>query len=68
VWLLHDFENSNLPQVPQLLSDHPNDQNRINALERHFRKNPTVFARFNPDPKSATPMAVPKDSAEVFLH
>lgn len=68
VWLLHDFENSNQPQVPQLLSDHPNDQNRINALEQHFRKNPAVFARFNPDPKSATAMTVPKDSAEVFLH
>lgn len=68
VWLMHDFENSNQPQVPQLLSDHPNDQNRINALERHFRKNPAVFAKFNPDPKSATPITVPKDSAEVFLH
>jgi len=68
VWLLHDFQNSDLPQVPQLLSDHPNDQNRINALERHFRKNPTVFAKFNSDPKSATAMTVPKDSAEVFVH
>ena len=68
VWLLKDFQNSDLPQVPQILSDHPNDQNRINALERHFRKDPTVFARFNPDPKSATPMKVPKDSAEVLLH
>jgi beta-barrel assembly-enhancing protease len=68
VWLMHDFENSNQPQVPQLLSDHPNDQNRIDALEQHFRKNPAVFAKFNPDPKSATPMTVPKDSAEVFVH
>src|SRR6201987_6109572 len=68
VWLVQGFEHSNQPQVPQLLSDHPNDQNRINGLERHFRKNPAVFAKFNPDPKSATPMTVPKDSAEVFLH
>ena len=68
VWLLQNFENSDQPQVPQLLSDHPNDQNRINALERHFRRDPAAFARFNPDPKSATPMTVPKDSAEVFLH
>ena len=68
VWLLQDFQNSDLPQVPQLLSDHPNDQNRINALERHFRQNPTVFARYNPNAKLATPMTVPKDSAEVFLH
>jgi hypothetical protein len=27
-----------------------------------------VFAKFNPDPRSATPMTVPKDSAEVFVH
>ena len=68
VWLLQDFKNSDMPQVPQLLSDHPNDQNRINALEQHFKRNPTVFAKYNPNPKSATPMTVPKDSAEVFLH
>jgi len=68
VWLLQDFQHSDLPQVPQLLSDHPNDQNRINALERHFRKDPSVFAKFNSDPKSATPMTVPKNSAEVLLH
>ena len=68
VWLLQGFQNSNMPQVPQLLSDHPNDQNRINALQRHFRKDPAVFAKYNPDPKSSTPMTVPKDSAEVFLH
>jgi beta-barrel assembly-enhancing protease len=68
VWLLQDFKSSNPDALPQLLSDHPNDQNRINALEVHFRRNPAVFARFNPDPKSATPMSVPKDSAEVLLH
>jgi predicted Zn-dependent protease len=68
VWLLQDFENANPHALPQLLSDHPNDQNRINALEAHFRRNPAVFAKFNSDPKSATPMAVPKDSAEVFAH
>lgn len=68
VWLMQDFKNSDQPQVPQLLSDHPNDQNRINALERHFRRNPGVFGKYNPDPKSATPMTVSKDSAEVILH
>jgi predicted Zn-dependent protease len=68
VWLLQDFQKANPNTLPQLLSDHPDDQNRINALKAHFRRNPTVFARFNPDPKSATPMAVPKDSAEVFVH
>jgi predicted Zn-dependent protease len=68
VWLLQDFQSANPDALPQLLSDHPNDRNRISALESHFRRNPAVFARFNSDPKSATAMSVPKDSAEVFVH
>jgi hypothetical protein len=55
-------------QIPQLLSDHPNDQNRVNALELHFRQNPSVFAKFNSDPKSGTPISVPKNAPEVFVH
>jgi hypothetical protein len=54
--------------VPQLLSDHPNNQNRIEALEKHFRQNPSVFGKFNPDPKSSAPFVVPKNASEVFLH
>jgi predicted Zn-dependent protease len=68
VWLFQDFQNANMGDVPQLLSDHPNNQNRVNALEQHFRENPAVFGKFNPDPKSANPLSVPKNSAEVFLH
>ena len=68
VWLFQDFQNANMGDVPQLLSDHPNNQNRVNALERHFRKNPAVFRRFSPDAKSAAPLSVPKKTAEVFLH
>ena len=67
VWLFQDFKDAKPEQVPQILSDHPNDQNRIDALETHFRQNPSVFRRFNPDPKSATPLAVPKKAPEVFL-
>jgi predicted Zn-dependent protease len=67
VWLFQDFKNATPNEIPQLLSDHPDDQNRINALERHFRQNPSVFARFNSDPKSATPFVVPKNAQEVFL-
>ena len=67
VWLFQDFKNSNIGQVPQLLSDHPNDQNRVEALEQHFRKNPGVFGKFNQDAKSAAPLVVPKDAPEVFL-
>ena len=67
VWLFQDFKNARPEELPQLLSDHPNDQNRIDALERHFRKNPAVFKKFNPDPKSAAPLAVPHDAPEIFL-
>jgi predicted Zn-dependent protease len=68
VWLFRDFDNAKLGQVPQLLSDHPSNQNRVEALEEHFRKDPAPFAKFNPDPKSAAPFVVPKNVAEVFMH
>jgi predicted Zn-dependent protease len=67
IWLFQDFQSANPDQLPQLLSDHPDDQNRITALKRHFRQNPVVFDKFSPDQKSATPMVVKKDAAEVFL-
>src|SRR5260370_41628634 len=68
VWLFQNFKSANPNEIPQLLSDHPDDQNRINALEHHFHQNPADFAKFNPDPKSATPFTVPKNVPEVFLH
>lgn len=67
VWLFQDFQNANMGEVPQLLSDHPGNQNRVNALEKHFRENPSVFGKFSPDPKSATPISVPKNASEVFV-
>jgi predicted Zn-dependent protease len=68
VWLFQDFENTGRGDVPQLLSDHPANQNRVNALERHFREYPVVFGKFNPGPKSGGPISVPKNAAETFLH
>lgn len=68
VWLFQDFDNAKMGQLPQLLSDHPGNQTRVDALERHFRKNPSVFGKFNPDPKSASAFVVPKNMPEVFLH
>jgi hypothetical protein len=62
--------NSNTPipgRSPQLLSDHPANGTRIDTLKKHFRDNPAVFAKFNSDPKSATPFNVQKDAAEQFL-
>ena len=67
VWLFQEFKDANPNEIPQILSDHPDDQNRIDVLERHFRQNPSIFGKFNPDPKSATPFAVPKNAQEVFL-
>jgi beta-barrel assembly-enhancing protease len=67
VWLFQDFQNATTKEVPQLLSDHPDNQNRENALKRHFHENPAVFGKFNSDPKSARPISVPKNAAESFL-
>ncbi len=67
VWLFQEFQDSRETEVPQILSDHPNDQNRINALERHFRDNRSVFGKFDTKPASATPLTVPKKAPEVFL-
>jgi beta-barrel assembly-enhancing protease len=68
VWLFQDFDNAKLGQVPQLISDHPSNQNRVEALKQHFRKNPSVFAKFSPDPKSSPLLVVPKNVTEVFMH
>jgi len=68
VWLFRGFKDARETEIPQLLSDHPNDQNRINALEEHFRKDPATFKRFNPDAASSTPFTVPKNAPEVFMH
>jgi len=67
VWLFQAFKDSRTADIPQLLSDHPNDQNRINALEKHFRSDPAVFGRFSSDPASATKLVVPKDAPMVIL-
>lgn len=67
VWLFKEFKDARTAELPQLLSDHPNDQNRINALQQHFSRDATVFGHFNPDPQSAMPFAIPKKAAVVFL-
>jgi len=67
VWLFQDYTNAKLAQPPEILSDHPNNQHRVETLEQHFRRNPAVFGKFNSDPKSAAPLSVPKNAPEVFL-
>jgi predicted Zn-dependent protease len=68
VWLFQDLQNSDLEELPQLLSDHPAFQNRVDLLEWHFRIHPLVFGKFSSDPKSARPITVSKNAPEVFLH
>jgi beta-barrel assembly-enhancing protease len=67
VWLFSDFENSSIKQPPEIISDHPDDQHRVQALEHHFQENPALFGGFNGNPKSATPMHVSHSEPEVFL-
>jgi len=67
VWLFREFKNARPGEMPSLLSDHPEDQDRIDALTRHFAENPAVFGRFNPDPKTAAAFVVRKDVPVVFL-
>lgn len=67
VWLFEDFSKSNMPNPPEILSDHPDFQNRIAALEHHFAQNPARFAHFNSNPKSATRLHVPANESEKFL-
>jgi predicted Zn-dependent protease len=67
VWLFQEFNNADPNQIPQLLSDHPANGTRIQTLQKHFRDNPSVFSRFNPDPGSATPFNVPRNAPERFM-
>ena len=67
VWLFQDFKSAEPNQLPALLSDHPNDQYRIDVLQQHFRENPSIFGKFSSDSKSAKPLSVPKDAPEVFM-
>lgn len=53
--------------MPQLLSDHPSDQHRIDAVEKHMRDNPSVFAKYNRDQTSATPFTVPVSVPDIAL-
>lgn len=67
VWLFKAFQNADPNQIPELLSDHPADGSRIKTLQKHFRDDPAVFAKFNSDEKSATPLIVPEHAPEQFL-
>ncbi len=57
VWLFdHFIANPTGGKPPEALSDHPRDDHRVSDLESEFRANPSLFAKFNPDQCSATPI------------
>ena len=43
---IEPFKNATKHEVPQMLSDHPNDQHRIDALTKHMNANPSVFKKY----------------------
>jgi predicted Zn-dependent protease len=67
VWLFEDFDSADKAQVPQLLSDHPGNRQRVATLKHHFRSNPAVFASFSSDVRAATPFVATRDAALVFV-
>jgi len=46
VWLFQDFDAADTARLPQLLSDHPDNQHRVAALKQHYREMPGVFGSF----------------------
>lgn len=67
VWLFRDFSNANLQTPPEILSDHPDNEHRVEALEAYFKQYPARFASFNSNPAHASRLALPKNEQEQFL-
>jgi predicted Zn-dependent protease len=59
VWLMQAFQNSNMANPPEFLSDHPSDAHRIDALHGEFASDPALFSKFNPNEACATPLSYP---------
>jgi beta-barrel assembly-enhancing protease len=58
IWLLTRFEKASSGGQLEMLSDHPTDDQRIEALKAHYAHNPALFERFSSNMASAT--ALPK--------
>jgi predicted Zn-dependent protease len=67
VWLFQDFDRADAAQVPQLLSDHPDNPHRVAALEEHFHEHPDRFGSFSSNPATAKALAAPKNAPVVFV-
>ena len=53
VWLFNDFQGAHFKTPPEVLSDHPDNSDRITALENHFNQSPATFARFSSERRFA---------------
>jgi beta-barrel assembly-enhancing protease len=67
IWFFRDFEITDKTKVPEVLSDHPDHKSRIESLEKHFRRDPSKFGKFNSDRRSATTFSVPEKAPVVFM-
>jgi len=67
VWLFGAFESNQSIERPAFLSDHPDNQSRIDALKQRFASNPQRFGQFSSEESSASPIAIPKKAPVVFL-
>jgi predicted Zn-dependent protease len=56
VWLFQEFEKADTGGQMEMLSDHPTDQHRIDALKTEFRSDPALFGRFSSSISSAHKM------------
>lgn len=56
IWLMQAFQSSNMPNPPEVISDHPSDAHRIAALQNEFAADPALFANFNPSIACGTPV------------
>lgn len=56
VWLFEEFEKADTGGQMEMLSDHPTDQHRIDALKAEFRSEPELFSRFSSSSSSARKM------------
>jgi len=67
VWLFGAFGDAQAGQRPEFLSDHPDNQTRIDALMQHFASDPGRFGRFSSEQSSASPITVPAKTPVIFL-
>jgi len=67
VWLFGAFSDAKEGERPEFLSDHPDNQSRIDALTQYFASDPKRFGRFSSEQSSATRFTIPDKAPVIFL-